>query len=105
MFQSRIEAAVRTAGLTPVIAASDTDVAQALDARPQLAIVDLHAVGIDPERAIRDAKAAGVRVIAFGRHTDAVTLRAARHAGADRVVPRSQLVEELHELIASLVGT
>ena len=34
--------------------------------------------------------------IAFG------CARAFRDAGADRVVPRSQLVEELHELIASL---
>ena len=104
MFQSRIEAAVRRAGLTPVIAATSPLVASALDARPALVVVDLHAIGIEPERAIRDAKAAGARVLAFGRHTEPVILRAARDAGADRVVPRSQLVEELHELIASLVG-
>ena len=105
MFQSRIEAAVRVAGLTPIIAGSAADVTAAIRARPTLAVVDLHAAAINAERAIRDAKAAGIRVLAFGRHTEPATLRLARDAGADKVVPRSQLVEELHELIASLVDT
>jgi DNA-binding NarL/FixJ family response regulator len=105
MFQSRIEAAVRAAGLTPIVAATAAGVDLAIAARPTLAVIDLHGAGIDTDRAIREAKAAGMRVLAFGRHTEPATLRAARDAGADRVVPRSQLVEELHELIASLVGT
>ena len=49
------------------------------------------------------ARDAGVPVLAFGRHTDAETLRAARQAGADKVVPNSQLVAELPELVAALV--
>ena len=52
---------------------------------------------------ITAAKVAGVPVLAFGRHTDAETLRAARQAGADKVVPNSQLVTEMPELVAALV--
>ena len=76
----------------------------AFEEAPTLAVIDLHADGIDASRTIADANAAGIRVLAFGRHTDATALRAAREAGADRVVPRSQLVEELHELIAAMVA-
>ena len=104
MFQSRIEAAVRAAGLSPIVATTPGEVDAAVGERPALAVVDLHADGIDAGQAIAEAKGAGVPVLAFGRHTDAAALRAARDAGADRVVPRSQLVEEMHELIASLIA-
>jgi hypothetical protein len=53
---------------------------------------------------IAGAKAAGVPVLAFGAHVDAETLRAARQAGADRVVPNSQLAAELPALVSSLVN-
>jgi hypothetical protein len=35
------------------------------------------------------------RVVAYGSHVDAAGLRAARAAGCDIVLPRSQFVEEL----------
>ena len=44
-------------------------------------------------------------MLAFGRHTDAATLRQAREAGADIVVPRSQLAEELSELVDRLLAS
>ena len=73
-------------------------------ARPAVAVIDLHERALDPTAAITDAKAAGARVLAFGRHTEPATLRAARDAGADLVVPRSQLAEELPELLRSLLA-
>ena len=84
LFQSRIDAAARALGLAPCIADS--------------------AGALAPTAAITDAKAAGARVLAFGRHTEPATLRAARDAGADLVVPRSQLAEELPELLRSLLA-
>jgi hypothetical protein len=42
--------------------------------------------------------------MAFGRHTEPALLRAARDAGAAIVVPRSQLVEELPELLRRLTS-
>jgi hypothetical protein len=44
-------------------------------------------------------------VLAFGRHTEPATLRAARDAGAETVVPRSQLVEELPALLGRLLAS
>lgn len=107
MFQSRIEIAARDAGATARVA----DTAAVLDAAlarggdpPAAAIVDLHIAGIDAADAIRRAKSAGARVLAFGRHTEPATLRAARDAGADTVVPRSTLAEDLPALMASLLA-
>jgi hypothetical protein len=53
---------------------------------------------------IAGARAADVPVLAFGRHTEAGTLRAARQAGADKVVPNSELVTGLPELVAQLLS-
>jgi hypothetical protein len=53
-------------------------------------------------RLIEAARAVNVPVLAFGRHTDAETLRAARQAGA-KAVPNSELVSELPTLVGQLV--
>jgi hypothetical protein len=53
---------------------------------------------------IAGARAAGVPVLAFGRHTEAEALRAARHAGAGKVVPNSELVTGLPELVQQLMS-
>ncbi|MCA1553142.1 MAG: hypothetical protein LC737_02060 [Chloroflexi bacterium] len=51
---------------------------------------------------IARAREAQVPVLAFGRHTDAAPLRAARRAGANKVVPNSELVAELPQLVEQL---
>ena len=99
LFQSRIEGALRRRGVTWDVAGAD---AWAHDAH--LLVVDLQADGMDAPALIRDAKAGGGVVLAFGRHTNAAALRAARDAGADIVVPRSQLAEELPELLDRLLA-
>lgn len=96
MFQPRIAAAVETLGFEAVVADDAPSAGAAIAAKaPALVIVDLHAAGIDTGALIRSARAAGAGVLAFGRHTEPGTLRAARDAGATRVVARSQLVEDL----------
>lgn len=69
---------------------------------PGVVVVDLHADGVDVMDAIRRAHRTGARILAFGRHTDAAALRSAREAGAEVVVARSQLVEQLPALLESL---
>lgn len=105
LFQSRISAAVTAAGADAVVADSAASVVEALSMRPALMIVDLHERGVDAPVLIRAARASGARVLAFGRHTEPAILRDARNAGADSVVPRSQLVEELPQLIRSLLAS
>jgi len=104
MFQSRIRAAAEALGLEVRIADTAEAAASAVAGHPDIVVIDLHAAGIDATATIRAAKAAGARVLAFGRHTEPQTLRAARDAGADSVVARSQLVDELPELLRALVG-
>ena len=72
--------------------------------RPAAAIVDLHERNMPAIEAIERCAREGVRVLAFGRHTEPETLRAARKAGAVTVVPRSQLVEELPALLEALIA-
>ena len=103
MFQPTIARAAERLGLDARVADTVESVEAGIAGGPAIAVVDLHAAGIDALATIRDAVAAGARVLAFGRHTEPVTLRAARDAGATSVVPRSQLVEELPSLLAALL--
>lgn len=104
LFQSRIDAAARAIGLEPRIADTAATLVAALAARPAIAVIDLHERALDATASIADARTAGARILAFGRHTEPATLRAARDAGADIVVPRSQLAEELPALLRSLMA-
>ncbi len=104
MFQSRIRAAVEQLGMEPRIADVAPAANSAVAAHPALVVIDLHAAGIDVPSVILAAKDGGSKVLAFGRHTEPAILRAAREAGADSVVARSQLVEELPDLLRRLVA-
>jgi hypothetical protein len=65
-------------------------------------ILDLCAPGIDAAAAC--ARVPGTRVVAFGRHTDVAGLDAARAAGCDPVLARSQLQAKLAETLADWLG-
>ena len=91
-------------GRTVVIADTTQAARHALAGDPALAILDLHADAIDWRSVVATAKERNVPVLAFGRHTDADLLRAARDAGCDRVVPRSTLAADLPQLIEELAG-
>jgi CheY-like chemotaxis protein len=45
-----------------------------------------------------------VNVVAYGSHVDAATLRVARDAGCDVVLPRSKFVEELEAALPTWLG-
>jgi len=104
IFQSRIRAAVLDLGLTVAYADTPSTLETAIAAAPALLVVDLQERNVDPLPAIASAKAAGAAVLAFGPHTNAEALRAARSAGADLAVPRSRFKAELPELLRSLTA-
>jgi DNA-binding NarL/FixJ family response regulator len=101
MFQSRIRAAAAAVGADWQIADDAPAVMAALEAADAV-IIDLHDRAFEAMEALAAARAAGARVLAFGRHTEPALLRSAREAGAEIVVPRSQLVQELPLLIERL---
>ncbi|HEX5479627.1 MAG TPA: hypothetical protein VFY79_07900 [Dehalococcoidia bacterium] len=103
LFQSRIDGALRALGIAWDAVGPGAD-AGGGEREAGLLVVDLQAEGVDAPALVRGAKARGGVVLAFGRHTDAAALRAARDAGADIVVARSQLAEELPELLDRLLA-
>jgi CheY-like chemotaxis protein len=104
IFFSRVSGAARAAGLTVRMVRSAADlVAAARDSAPGGVIVDVHNPGLDLPTLLAELKEACPampRVIAYGSHVEAAVLKAARQAGCDRVMPRSQFVEELEGKIA-----
>jgi hypothetical protein len=103
LFQSRIEGAARLLGLEVVIADTAPTLAAAIDHGAELAVIDVNETAFDACDAIRIAGSGGARVLAFGRHTSPGELRAAREAGAEIVVPRSELASDLSELLRRLL--
>jgi CheY-like chemotaxis protein len=108
IFFSRVSGAARAAGLSVRMVRSAADLlAAARTESPRGIIIDVHNPGLDLPALLADLKAtcpAMPRVIAYGSHVEAAVLRAARQAGCDRVLPRSQFVEELEGKIAEWLG-
>jgi DNA-binding response OmpR family regulator len=104
MFQPTIVEAAARAGFDVRIADTARSLADGISTAPAIAVIDVHASGIDALAAIGDATATGAQVLAFGRHTEPAALRAARDAGAVKVVPRSELVAELPALLDELLA-
>jgi CheY-like chemotaxis protein len=99
MFTSRITGTARDLGLS-VKPARSIEALTALiqQAPPSCIIVDLAHPGLQIVEfvdGLRGSCTLMPRVVAYGSHVDTATLRAARDAGCDVVLPRSKFVEEL----------
>jgi DNA-binding NarL/FixJ family response regulator len=103
VFQSRIEGAVRALGFDTAVADTAPRLDAALASQPEIVVINVQERGFDAGDAIARAKVAGARVLAFGQHTSPAELRAARQAGADLALPRSEIAERLPELIERLL--
>jgi len=58
-------------------------------------VLDLNHAGLDIEKLLDTLPTPRPFVVGYGSHVDAATLKAARAAGCDVVLPRSQFVEQL----------
>jgi uncharacterized protein len=101
-FSVRIEDAARAAGARPVVVESAAALGEAIEAWPELVLIDLAAApGWD--EVVRRAKSLpefrAIPIVAFGSHIDIDTLKAARHAGCDHAWARSHFTTELPLLI------
>jgi CheY-like chemotaxis protein len=108
MFTSRITGTARDLGLT-IKTARAMDVLKTIvqSERPACIIVDL----ANPGLAISDlcgwlaaTCSPAPRVVAYGSHVDAETLKRARDAGCDMVLPRSKFVTELPTKLREWLG-
>jgi len=106
IFTSKVTATARAKGLHVVpVRSFEAALKAAAQEPPDCVIVDLHNQGLNiqallaglsqPLAASRSIPPTMPKVIAFGSHVDVETLRAAREAGCDLVMPRSQFVKRL----------
>ena len=99
IFASKVTGTARAAGLTVAVARSLPRFAELLaESAPAGVLLDLHHDGLDLPAllaTLRERCPATPRVTAFGAHVDAGRLKAAREAGCDLVLPRSQFVKLL----------
>jgi DNA-binding response OmpR family regulator len=68
-----------------------------------LAIVNTAISGVDWETAIRKARTAGLKVLAFGSHMDLEARSKALDAGAQRVVANSKFTSDMPGLVQRML--
>src|SRR4051794_7036333 len=102
LFISRITGTARSLGLDIKSVRRAADV---LAQAPACVLVDLHNPGLDIVALVSNLKAAGnAYIVGYGSHVDTATLKAARAAGCDEVLPRSKFVEELATSLPKWLG-
>jgi DNA-binding NarL/FixJ family response regulator len=106
LFRSKIRAVAKHVNADVQFAQTQEDIlAQARAAKPALVIFDLNNQKVDSIGTIAalkaDAALAGIRTIGFASHVHVDLIRAARAAGADEVLARSQFAGGLAEILAS----
>jgi CheY-like chemotaxis protein len=108
MFTSRITGTARELGLTMRTARSAEALRELVGKQPPRCVVlDLANPGLAVAELVPQLKSAGESapmVVAYGSHVDAASLKAARDAGCDLVLPRSKFVEELPRSLPSWFG-
>ena len=72
--------------------------------KPVLVIVNISIQGVDWEAAIRQARAHGYPVLAFGSHMDLDARARAIEAGAQRVVANSKFASDMPGLVKRMLS-
>lgn len=106
-FSSRVLGAAATLGVGCKIAATPSQLSDAVAADCRLVLVDLGLAGLDLPSAVATIRgvSATAKIVAFGPHVDEALLASAQAAGCDVVLPRSQFQKQYVELVRSAAGT
>ena len=99
IFSSRIRAEAKSTGVELTMLRDAAQLASAAGAR---LIVDLNQAGALDAAAAWKNRTNGV-VVGFTSHTDGTTIARARELGMDQVLARSAFVQQLPQLLASVV--
>lgn len=102
-FRVKIEATASAAGVEVAFAKTLEDLVDRLDARPGVTtvLVDLEGAGSNAEVVVGTLveRTDPPRVVAFGSHRNREGLAAASDAGAETVLPRSDFVRALADIL------
>ena len=106
LFRSKIRAVAKHVNADITFAQTPDEIlTKAREAKPALVIFDLNSAKSDPVVTLaaikHDPALAGVRAIAFASHVHVDLIEAARAAGADQVLARSQFAGNLADILAS----
>jgi len=105
-FRAKVEATASAAGVEVDFSKTPDELAGRLDAHPGTAIVlvDLQGAGRDAAVVVGALKSRTnpPYVVAFGSHQNREGLGAAREAGADETLPRSDFVRRLPRLLQEM---
>jgi CheY-like chemotaxis protein len=108
IFFSRVAGAARAIGTAVRMERNSTDLLTALRKQtPGCIIVDLQNPGLNLAQLLQELHSTCPMkpfLVAYGSHVEAETLREARKAGCNRVLPRSQFVVELENDLADWLG-
>jgi len=86
------------------LAAFEQGLTAAGEEKPALVIVNTATTGVDWEAAIRQARASGYAVLAFGSHMDLEARARAIEAGAQRIVANSKFTSDMPELVKRMLS-
>jgi len=86
------------------LAAFEQGLTAAGEEKPALVIVNTATTGVDWEAAIRQARASGYAVLAFGSHMDLEARARAIEAGAQRVVANSKFTSDMPGLVNRMLS-
>jgi DNA-binding NtrC family response regulator len=98
-FVAKITTTLKHAGYATRTARTLDAFTQGFAEKPDIALVNTAARGVDWRAGIVAAREAGVPVIAFGSHVDLVTQAEARTAGATRMIANSKLATDLPGIV------
>ncbi|HYV39352.1 MAG TPA: hypothetical protein VE988_26925 [Gemmataceae bacterium] len=100
MFTSRVSGTARSVGLDVKTARSAQQLGNLIaTATPQCLLIDLQNPGLGIAELIKTLPQPRPFVVAYGSHVDNATLKTAREAGCDLVLPRSKFVEDLSKAL------
>ena len=105
LFASKIRSTAKQIGATLAVAKSrDAALAEMRANAPALVILDLDNPRTDPLGIMAGMKAdpalASIHTVGFVSHVHTELIEAARHAGVDNVMARSQFAERLPQILA-----
>ena len=106
IFASRVTGTAQALGLSVKVARSPEALLQLAEKEaPGGVLIDLANPGLDLPALLSQLRTRGVtRVMAYGSHVDTATLRAAREAGCEPILPRSAFVEQLPTALPGWLG-
>ncbi|MBV9611204.1 MAG: hypothetical protein JO091_01975 [Acidobacteriaceae bacterium] len=107
MFQVKIQAAAKQAGLDPVFVESQEDALARAKEKPALIILDLNHSAAEPLDTIvklkNDSQTRDVKLLCYVSHVQTDLKRAAQQSGCDVVLARSALSQNLPAILARCV--